>query len=291
MARATNSEEFKAGDGDLKVSKKALAKGKAAVEKKVATLGKLLVTYEAIDSIKPNSYNPNRQSEHDHELLIKSMKEDGFTQPIVCLRSTREIVDGEHRWRAAHKLGYTEIPVVFTDMTPEQARIATLRHNRARGSEDIDLAAQVLRDLRDLGALDHAMDSLSLTDDEVSKLLDDVPAPEALAAATLSEAWNPVSSTAEAKPEGAEGQTRGGSQQVSATYGALEAQRQAEQKLAVAKTEAEKATIKKELEVHRVVCTFSGDEAAVVKQVLGEQQAEALLKLCRDELARRQTSK
>ena len=41
-----------------------------------------------------------------------------------------------------------EVPVVFVDMTREQMRVSTLRHNRARGSEDIDKSADVLKDLR-----------------------------------------------------------------------------------------------------------------------------------------------
>lgn len=129
-------------------------KGMAAVGKKASALERLVVEYVAVDSIKPNSYNPNRQTERDFELLLLSMKEDGFTQPIVCQRESREIVDGEHRWRAGRHLGLEMVPVVFVDMTMEQMRISTLRHNRARGSEDIDLSTKVLQDLRELGALD-----------------------------------------------------------------------------------------------------------------------------------------
>src|SRR5690606_944115 len=95
-------------------------KGRKAIEKKARKLETLSIEYVDVDSVSPNTYNPNRQSEHDFELLVKAMTEDGITQPIIVQRSTRQIVDGEHRWRAAKHLGYTQIPVVFVDMTEEQ---------------------------------------------------------------------------------------------------------------------------------------------------------------------------
>src|ERR1041384_4603434 len=101
-------------------------------------------------TIRPNSYNPNQQSDYEFELLCRSINEDGFTQPIVCQRETREFVDGEHRWTAAIVHHYLkkngleistqncreardqrfeildpslEIPVVFVEMSIEQMRI------------------------------------------------------------------------------------------------------------------------------------------------------------------------
>jgi ParB/RepB/Spo0J family partition protein len=168
-------------------------KGRRAVEKLARRLGQLEVIYAPIDTIHPNEYNPNRQSEREFQLLLKSMEEDGFTQPILVQRDTREIVDGEHRWRAASELGYVEVPIVLVDMTPEQMRISTLRHNRARGSEDIDAVSQVLADLQELGALDKAMDSLMLDEKDVNKLLDNVMAADGLANAEYSQAWEPDS--------------------------------------------------------------------------------------------------
>ena len=141
-------------DTQRRVSEKVKKKGKRTVDKKNKSLETLNVEYVNVNDIHPNEWNPNRQSDHDFELLLKSMSEDGFTQPVVCIRTEDgrvKIVDGEHRWRAAHTLKFEEIPVVITPMTEEQAKIATLRHNRARGSEDIDLTAELLRDLEKMG--------------------------------------------------------------------------------------------------------------------------------------------
>lgn len=251
-------------------------KGRAAVAKKNTVLERLNVEYVPIDSLHPNSWNPNRQSEHDFELLQRSMREDGFTQPIICLTASRDIVDGEHRWRAAGALGYTEVPVVFVDMTPEQARISTLRHNRARGSEDIELSAQVLRDLRELGALDWAQDSLMLDDSEMTRLLDDVSAPDGLAGDEFSGAWQPGEDGHAAVDTGSENGS------TSMTPAALTRIRDQERAASTAATESERIQARRDLDVFRLSLVFAGDEAATVRKALGDQPAVRVLELCKN---------
>jgi ParB/RepB/Spo0J family partition protein len=263
-------------------------KGRKAVEKHAQRLTQLSIEYVPVDSITPNSYNPNRQNDHDFELLLRSMEEDGFTQPIICQRGTRQIVDGEHRWRAATQLGFKEIPVVFTDMTPEQMKIATLRHNRARGSEDMELSAQVLRDLQELGALEWAQDSLMLDDTEIERLLNDVDVPEVLAGEQYSQAWMPVRTTegeaAHAQSENAtearEVQSLGSTAVTAMTQGAADSIREREKKLAAAKSEEEKRMISKDDDNYRVFLVFSGAEAKTVKSALGDRPAEMIVRLC-----------
>ena len=61
-------------------------RGRKVIEKTNLRLETLTIEYLASSEITPNTYNPNRQSEHDFELLCKSMREDGFTQPIIVQR-------------------------------------------------------------------------------------------------------------------------------------------------------------------------------------------------------------
>lgn len=266
-------------------------KGKAQVEKKNAVLKALDVQYITHDKIVPNTYNPNRQSEDEFELLKRSMTEDGFTQPIVCVQHEEQegmfrIVDGEHRWRCSKELGYAEIPIVVTPMTMEQARIATLRHNRARGSEDIELTANVLRDLESLGALDWAQDSLMMDDLELQRMLEDIPAPEAMAAEDWSGAWIPSDNdSAEDGVAGVEHKTNDGIMVKSLTVEALNKQRQVEQIVAQAKTEEERKMAVKEANFYRLNLVFSGEEADTVKIALGENPAEKLLFMCNQMLS------
>ena len=208
--------------------------------------------------MQPNSYNPNRQNEHEFKLLCSSMQEDGFTQPII-VASDGTIVDGEHRWRAA------------------QARIATLRHNRARGSEDIELATEVLRDLERLGALDWAADSLDLSDAELQRLLEDIPAPEALAKEQFSEAWVPGSVQGEADTDG---------RMVTSTPMGIDQSRLQERRLQDAKTAEEREAAIRDTKVFRLTLIFSGEEGETVRMGLGPQPAVTVLEFCKQKLGR-----
>lgn len=275
-----------------RVSEKIKKKGKRAVAKKNEKLTTLNVTYVSVNDVHPNEWNPNRQSDHDFELLLKSMSEDGFTQPVVCIQDSNgriKIVDGEHRWRAAHTLGFDEIPVVITPMTEEQAKIATLRHNRARGSEDIELTAELLRDLEKVGALDWAQDSLMLDDTELNKLLEDIPAPDALAGEEWTEAWEPSNDREVSEEEDVQVTTEtreiessgGGTVAAASSLAAVEKQRERERQLAEAKTAEERQALRKDHDIFRLYLTFTGEEAVIVKQVLGNRAAERVIEMCK----------
>jgi ParB-like chromosome segregation protein Spo0J len=218
------------------------------------------------------------------------MEEDGFTQPIIVHKATMQIVDGEHRWRGAKAVGYKEVPVCFVDMTPEQMRISTLRHNRARGSEDMELTAQVLRDLQELGAVDWAQDSLMLSDAELNKLLEDVPVSEALAAETHSEAWTPDSTAGDgaraadgtAGREGAD--SFGGDRLSGMTEDAATKLREREKRIAEAKTEEERQQVAQDTAIYRLALVFTNEQARIIKAALGSAPAVNLLAICTDHL-------
>jgi len=264
---------------EMQTDKKAKgAKKRPEVQKNNVVLDQLEVIYLPVNDIKPNSYNPNRQSEHDFELLCKSIAEDGFTQPIVVQQQTKEIVDGEHRWRACKALGFAEVPCVLTSMTPEQMRIATLRHNRARGSEDANLAADVLKQIADMGAIDWAADSLGMDEVEIERLTKEL--------ADQSE----VAQMQVAVPEemlGPRGKGMTSVDQSKAIDFSADETRAKEKILAQAKQQEERAMIKQDENVYRVVLFFTGDEAKIVKSVLeaNGSSAKNLLDICRAEAA------
>ena len=97
-----------------------------------------------IEKIHANSYNPNSVAPPEMELLYKSIKEDGYTMPIVCYyiadNDTYEIVDGFHRYTTMlrHKDIYEReggmMPVVVIEKDISNRMASTIRHNRARGS-------------------------------------------------------------------------------------------------------------------------------------------------------------
>lgn len=149
----------------LKPSPKAVRKGRKTIAKTAVALQRLAVEYVPHDSIHPNTYNPNRQSEHEFELLRRSM----------------------------------------------------------------------------------------------------------LAAGEFGQAWVPGANT-----EGDQAGARTGM-----TSAALEQMREQERKLAAAKTEQERQAVKRDLDVYRISLVFANEEAKVVRDVLGDKPADALLQLCK----------
>ena len=267
-------------------------KGAAAIEVKAQRLGALEIKYVAHGDVKPNAYNPNRQTAHDFDMLKASMRDDGFTSPIIVQRQTGEIVDGEHRWRASHTVNeeevaagrhalFPQIPVVYVDMTPEQMRVSTIRHNRARGTHDMELEAQVLRDLQELGAIDWAQNALGLDDTELNRILEDVKAPEAMANDAFGEAWVP--STGSSAIAGGDGPY---ARVVSASDAAVHAQHVQEQRIREAKTEEDRVAATRDVNVFRFTLVFANEEADVVRIILGDKPADRILELCRAEVAR-----
>jgi ParB/RepB/Spo0J family partition protein len=252
------------------------AKGRRSVAKKFKRLERLTTVYVAVADLKPNPWNPNRQSDEDFELLLRSIEDNGFTVPIVVNRDTMQIVDGEHRWRAAQALGMDEIPVVYVDQTIEQQMTATLTHNRARGTEDVGMTAALLRDLQSLGALGAVQDSLNLTDADIALMIDNVNAPDLLAGDDFGDAWVPEKGDVDHASDGSA---------TSMTDAGADAVRKRESALSTARSPEERARAMTENKVYRISLVFNGDEAAIVQAVLGDRPAVRLLELCRSAVA------
>lgn len=133
------------------------------------------------DKIKPNTYNPNAVAPPELKLLYDSIKEDGYTMPIVCYydspSDTYIIVDGFHRYRIM--LDYPDIyereggmlPVSVIDKPLSNRMASTIRHNRARGSHDVDLMSNIIWELHELGRSDAWISKhLGMDKDELLRL-------------------------------------------------------------------------------------------------------------------------
>lgn len=134
-----------------------------------------------VEKIQANSYNPNSVAPTEMKLLYKSIKEDGYTMPIVCYyledTDTYEIVDGYHRYRTIieHKDIYDReggcLPVSVIDKPISDRMASTIRHNRARGNHDIELMVNIVADLVDSGMSDKwIMDNIGMDADELLRL-------------------------------------------------------------------------------------------------------------------------
>lgn len=116
-----------------------------------------------IELIQANSYNPNAVPPPEMRLLYESIKEDGYTMPIVCYKLPNgryEIVDGYHRYTVmlTHKDIYEreggKLPVVVIDKDVSNRMASTIRHNRARGQHSIELMMNIVGELKKSGMSD-----------------------------------------------------------------------------------------------------------------------------------------
>ena len=134
-----------------------------------------------IEKIKPNTYNPNSVAPPEMKLLYESIREDGYTMPIVCYHSKKNdtyiIVDGFHRYRIM--LDYPDIyereqgmlPVSVIDKPIDHRMASTIRHNRARGSHNVELMSNIIKELHEIGRSDAWISKhLGMDRDEILRL-------------------------------------------------------------------------------------------------------------------------
>lgn len=121
------------------------------------------VRWERSTDVEANEYNPNAVAPPEMQLLYMSIKEDGYTMPIVTHKNTEgvtKIVDGFHRRQternnldiSAATMGRVPITQIRAEQAGQGERMAsTIRHNRARGSHNIELMSNIVAELVEMG--------------------------------------------------------------------------------------------------------------------------------------------
>lgn len=160
------------------------------------------VTAVPIEKIMPNTYNPNSVAPPEMDLLYDSIKEDGYTMPIVCYYSKENdkyvIVDGFHRYRVMkeHQDIYDRengmLPVSVIDKPLECRMASTIRHNRARGTHNVELMSSIVKDLQEIGRSDEWISKhLGMDKDEVLRLKQITGIAALFRNVKFSKAWQP----------------------------------------------------------------------------------------------------
>jgi ParB-like chromosome segregation protein Spo0J len=146
-------------------------------------------------TLRANSWNPNHQAPPEARLLKLSLIEDGWTAPFV-VGDDDEIIDGYHRWVLGMKdndvraLTDGLVPVVRLDIGPGHRRLATVRHNRARGTHHVLGMADIVADLLDMGMTAQDIGArLEMDDEEVDRLADRGQMTKRGAAAEFGSGW------------------------------------------------------------------------------------------------------
>lgn len=134
-----------------------------------------------IEKVVANDYNPNKVAPPEMKLLELSIWEDGFTQPVVTYHDAEKdlyiVVDGFHRYRViktSKRIRDREnglLPVVVIDKDLGERMASTIRHNRARGTHNVDLMSNIVAELHQMGKSDTWIAKhLGMDADEVLRL-------------------------------------------------------------------------------------------------------------------------
>lgn len=159
------------------------------------------ILWEKTDYIQANDYNPNSVAPPEMKLLEHSIREDGYTQPIVTWKNDGffEVVDGFHRNRVGKETkdirervsGYLPIVVINNNRIDRGDRISsTIRHNRARGKHSVDGMSEIVIELKRRNWSDKKIATeLGMDQDEVLRLTQITGLAEMFKDRDFSEAW------------------------------------------------------------------------------------------------------
>lgn len=156
------------------------------------------VPYEKVFA---NDYNPNSVAPPEMALLETSIWEDGFTQPVVTFYDAENdkyiVVDGFHRYtilRTSKRIFEREnglLPVVVIDKEIGDRMASTIRHNRARGSHNIDLMSNIVAELVEMGKGDHWIcKHIGMSADELLRLKQITGLASLFANKSFSKSWD-----------------------------------------------------------------------------------------------------
>jgi hypothetical protein len=100
----------------------------------------------SVDTLLEFEGNPRKGNVKE---LVESLKANGQYKPIVVQKSTLRIIAGNHLWKAAKELGWTEIDVVKLDVDDSQAKKIVAADNRLAdlGAYDEKLLLDLLGDI------------------------------------------------------------------------------------------------------------------------------------------------
>lgn len=98
-------------------------------------MGKLNIVYKNIRDLHPYKKNAKKHNKEQVEQIANSIKEFGFTQPVVVDKDNN-VVAGHGRILGAKKAGLKEVPTVsLDDLTEEQIKAYRLIDNKLNESE------------------------------------------------------------------------------------------------------------------------------------------------------------
>lgn len=153
-----------------------------------------------LDKVKANDYNPNAVAPPEMALLETSIWEDGYTQPVVTYydneNDTYIVVDGFHRYltiKNSSRIREREnglLPIVVIDKELGDRMASTIRHNRARGTHNVELMSTIVSELVEMGKGDRWIcQHIGMSADELLRLKQITGVAGLFANRDFSESW------------------------------------------------------------------------------------------------------
>ena len=109
-------------------------------------------------------YNPRAMSEKELADLERSVDEFGLVDPIIVRRAGKQIIGGHQRLVVAQSLNLDRVPVIFLDISEQQAKLLNLALNKISGDWNEQKLGELLRELDVLP--DRDMSVTGFDDDE-----------------------------------------------------------------------------------------------------------------------------
>jgi DNA modification methylase len=131
------------------------------------------IEYLAVRDIKPYPGNPRTHNERQIAVLMASIREFGFRNPIL-VDADNVVVAGAGRLEAAERHGLTQVPVLrIGDLSADQIRAYRLTDNRTAelAGWDTDILAIELQHLTDI-EIDFPIEVMGWSTAEIDLLLD-----------------------------------------------------------------------------------------------------------------------
>ena len=136
----------------------------------------LTIEHVSIGELRPDPFNPRRISDDELEALTRSIREFGLVNPIIARREDKIVIGGHQRLVAARRLGLETVPVIFVDLSVEQAKLLNLALNKISGEWDQELLARLLADLQAAPDVDVTLSGFG--EDDIANLLKSLDARE-----------------------------------------------------------------------------------------------------------------
>lgn len=95
-----------------------------------------------IDSIRPNTWNPKDEDTKEFARVVASIQKNGLRMPVVVRENEGfEIIDGEQRWKASKKLGYSKI-LIYNEgvVTDQRAKELTIWYQQQVPFDEVKLS-------------------------------------------------------------------------------------------------------------------------------------------------------